>query len=69
MGGKCSYDPNCNDGLFCDNPSGEFDGTGTCTARKGTSESCSDNTQCTSFVCSSGKCANPSDVQAAYCGG
>jgi hypothetical protein len=66
-GGKCGTDTNCADGLFCDNPSGELDGNGTCMARKAGAATCTDDTQCTSFRCTSGKCANPDDVQAAYC--
>lgn len=66
-GGKCGTDANCNDGLYCDNPSGELDGNGTCMTRKAAAAACTDNSQCASFVCASGKCAASDDVQAAYC--
>lgn len=66
-GGKCGTDSNCTDGLYCDNPSGNLDGNGTCAERKAGAASCTDNPQCSSFKCTSGKCADPTDKQAAYC--
>jgi hypothetical protein len=63
--GRCFDDINCEDGLFCDNPMSSFDGM--CAERKAKGESCRGATECTSFVCQSGKCAAENDVQAAYC--
>ncbi len=66
-GGKCATDGNCADGLYCVNTSEELDGSGTCTERKTAGTACTDATECTSFICTSGKCAADDDKQAAYC--
>jgi hypothetical protein len=65
-GGKCSLDPNCVDGLYCENPTGDY-GAGTCADRKAGGTACTADSECTSFVCTSGKCAADDDVQGAYC--
>jgi len=65
-GGKCTLDPNCADGLYCENVTGD-NGAGTCADRKAGGASCMKEAECTSFVCTSGKCAADTDVQAAYC--
>jgi hypothetical protein len=65
-GGKCTLDPNCTDGLYCENPTGD-NGAGTCADRKAGGTSCTSDSECTSFICTSGKCAANNDVQAAYC--
>lgn len=66
-GGKCATDGNCADGMYCVNTSEELDGSGTCTARKAAGMTCTDATECASFICTSGKCAAVDDKQAAYC--
>ena len=45
----------------------DFDGSGTCTDKKAAGTNCTEDSECTSFICTSGKCAADSDVQAAYC--
>jgi hypothetical protein len=65
-GGKCTLDPNCADGLYCENMTGN-NGAGTCADRKAGDASCMNDSECTSFICTSGKCAAVNDVQAAYC--
>jgi len=65
-GGKCTFDSNCADGLYCLNPTGD-NGAGTCADRKAGAMSCTSDSECTSFICNSGECAADGDVQAAYC--
>ena len=66
-GGRCYNDFNCADGLFCENPDGEFDGT--CMAAKSAGADCRGPLECESLICNDRKCAPSGDVQAAYCSG
>jgi hypothetical protein len=63
--GRCFTDLNCQDGLYCENPSAGFDGQ--CTPRKAAEGKCAAANECTSFICKTGRCAADDDVQAAYC--
>jgi len=64
-GAKCYTDLNCQEGLYCDNPQADLNGK--CAARKAAGMACTVETECTSFVCKTGKCGAMDDVQAAYC--
>jgi hypothetical protein len=65
-GQRCFNDFNCNEGLYCDNPEGEFDGM--CVAGMAAGSDCDTPAQCSSYICADGMCAAAGDVQAAYCG-
>jgi cysteine-rich repeat protein len=69
-GGRCFFDTNCTDGLYCVLPGlspldpKAFDGV--CTKRKANGESCETANQCETLACFKSKCV-PNDVQTAYC--
>ena len=63
--GACFTDLNCVDGLYCENPNGDF--TGVCTARKAAAAECMGANECSSFICKGGRCAADGDAQAVYC--
>jgi hypothetical protein len=65
-GQRCFNDFNCNHGLYCDNPDGEYDGM--CVAGMAAGSDCDTAAQCASYICSDGMCAAAGDAQAAYCG-
>jgi hypothetical protein len=64
-GGRCFADFNCADGLYCENPGGNFNGM--CAARKAMGAGCESALECTSLICASGICGAAADVQGAYC--
>ncbi len=56
-GKTCSYDAMCVDGDLCD-MSASTDGSGTCSAKLDLRASCTDDSQCASAICLSGKCTS-----------
>jgi hypothetical protein len=65
-GQRCFNDFNCNEGLYCDNPDGEYDGM--CVAGMAAGSDCDSPAQCASYICADRTCGAAGDVQAAYCG-
>jgi hypothetical protein len=62
-GGPCVFDGNCQDGLYCAD-AGLL--TDACRARKNDGADCASANECSSFICKSGKCAEPTAPNA-YC--
>lgn len=57
-GKTCSYDAMCEDGDLCDIPADSTDGTGKCAAKAALRATCSDDSECASNICLSGKCTS-----------
>jgi hypothetical protein len=66
-GGSCFVDTNCQEALYCDNPTMLYSG-GTCTMRKAMGEPCQHSVECESGFCNHADavCGAP-NVQQAYC--